>query len=86
MNAKWKPGDIDTRLATGTLPGRGEGTPEGAFARAGRAADPDPYSVEPVGGNWSNHHLITDGHQMPVTYDGNFWQLPIEILNRHQSS
>ena len=32
-------------------PGRGEGTPKGAFARAGRAADPEHRSAEPVGGN-----------------------------------
>ncbi len=34
-----------------TDPGRDEGTPEGAFARAGRAADPELRSAKPNGGN-----------------------------------
>ena len=39
------------RQRSHTEPGRDEGTPKGAFARAGRAADPELRSAKPIGGN-----------------------------------
>ena len=60
------PGRRERPIGRTGRPGRGEGTPKGAFAEAGRAADPDPYSAEPVGGNWSASNHITDLRTMPV--------------------
>ena len=50
-----RPADV-TGVAPDGWPERGEGTPKGAFARAGRAADPEHRSAEPVGGNRFRDH------------------------------
>ena len=53
---------------------RGEGTPKGAFARAGRAADPELRSAEPVGGNrFRGHQNITFPRRLPVRVPGIDW-------------